>query len=132
MVWGLHYPLVGYALKKVSPAAVLLLTALPVVLLAPLFLRTLRTDWQVLRALPWDARLIVLAVMVTSVAGSLLLYVSITGKNATLASLIEITYPVFVALFSYLLFRQMALTPGVVVGALLIFSGVGLIILSNP
>ena len=35
LIWGIHYPLIDNALKKVSLYSVLLLTALPVVLLAP-------------------------------------------------------------------------------------------------
>jgi len=35
VVWGIHYPLIDFALKRVSLMTVLLLTALPVLLLAP-------------------------------------------------------------------------------------------------
>jgi drug/metabolite transporter (DMT)-like permease len=55
----------------------------------------------------------------------------ITGKNATLASLIEMTYPLFVVLFTYLFYRQMYITPSVFVGGMLILVGAGLIIYNN-
>ena len=33
LIWGLHYPLVDFALKRISIYSVLLLTVLPVLLL---------------------------------------------------------------------------------------------------
>lgn len=36
----------------------------------------------------------------------LLIGFSIVAKNATLSGLIEISYPIFIALFSYILFRH--------------------------
>lgn len=132
VVWGVHYPLVDYALKRVSVPAVLLLTALPILLVLPLYQRTLKDDYQVWRALTWSDRAPILAIAVTSLVGALLLYVSIAGKNATLTSLIEISYPVFVAVFAFVLFRELHINASVVVGAALVFSGVALIIWHNP
>ena len=132
LVWGVHYPLVDYALKRVSILSVLLLTAVPILLLLPMYQQTLKHDIAVWQGLSWSGRLPILAIMVTSLAGAVLLYVSISGKNATLASLIEISYPVFVALFAYLLFRELHLNASVLVGAALVFSGVALIIWHNP
>ena len=71
------------------------------------------------------------AIGLTSLLGAVLLYISIAGKNATLASLIEITYPVFVAFFAYLIFRQIHLNTSVVVGGLMVIAGAGLIIYNN-
>lgn len=132
LVWGVHYPLVDYALKRVSILTVLLLTAIPIVLLLPLYQQTLKNDFGVWQTLPWSERLPILAIMATSLFGAVLLYVSISGKNATLASLIEISYPVFVAVFAYLLFREVHLSASVLIGAALVFSGVALIIWHNP
>ena len=58
--------------------------------------------------------------------------VAVRGRNATLASLIEISYPVFVALFAWLLFREIHVNASVVVGGLLVFAGVCLIVWNNP
>jgi drug/metabolite transporter (DMT)-like permease len=60
------------------------------------------------------------------------LFLSIASKNATLASLIEISYPVFVAVFAYLLFREIHVNPSVIIGGLLVFAGVAMIIWNNP
>lgn len=132
LIWGVHYPLVDFALKRISIVSVLLLTAVPIVLLAPLYQQTLKHDLVVWQGLSWSARLPILSIMLTSLLGAVLLYLSIASKNATLASLIEISYPVFVALFAYLLFRELHVNLPVLIGAALVFSGVALIIWHNP
>ncbi|MDJ0861589.1 MAG: EamA family transporter [Gammaproteobacteria bacterium] len=132
LVWGIHYPLIDNALKKLSVTAVLLLTAVPILLIAPWFRSTLLTDYRTLYHLPWAEKLPILALSVTSLSASILLFLSIESKNATLASLIEITYPMFVALFAYLLFRDVHLTPSAFTGGLLVFLGVAIIVVNNP
>lgn len=131
VIWGLHYPLLDNVLKKISLVSALLLTALPIFVVALFNLKQIASDISVVRELTLGTQLSIAAVMLTSLAGSTLLYISIGSKNATLASLMEITYPMFVALFAYLLFRSVVLNVSVVVGALLIFSGVAIIILNN-
>ncbi len=132
LVWGVHYPLVDHALKKLSLVSVLLLTALPIVVLALFFHRTLAADYAVWTTLDTGPRIRVLALALTSLLGSVLLFLSIAGKNATLASLIEISYPVFVALFAWLLFREIHVNTSVIIGGLLVFAGVAMIIWNNP
>ena len=132
LVWGLHYPLIDNALKKLSVMSVLLLTAVPIVLAAPWFYSALIADYRTLSGLPWDDKLPILALSLTSFSATVLLFLSIESKNATLASLIEISYPMFVAMFAYLLFREVHLNPSVLAGSLLVFLGVGIIIVNNP
>ena len=52
---------------------------------------------------------------------------AISHKNATLAGLVEMTYPVFTALFAYLLFQDMPLTPAGALGGALILLGLSII-----
>ena len=132
LMWGLHYPLIDNALKRVSVMSVLLLTAIPIILVAPWFHNALLADYRTLSELRWSDRTPVLVLPLTSLSASVLLLVSIDSKNATLASLIEISYPMFVAMFAYLLFREVHLNPSVMAGSLLVFLGVGIIILNNP
>jgi drug/metabolite transporter (DMT)-like permease len=75
--------------------------------------------------------LLILAIAITSTAGAVLIYSSINNKNATLASLIEVTYPVFVVFFAYIFYRQMHVTPSVFIGGLMILFGAGLIIYNH-
>ncbi|MEK6550303.1 MAG: EamA family transporter [Pseudomonadota bacterium] len=132
VVWGLHYPLVGFALKRISMVSVLVLLTLPVLLILPFVYRTVLHDVGVWRALEWGERLLILSLALTSLLGAVLLFYSIAGKNATLAALLEITYPLFVALFAWLLFREVHINASVVLGALLVFAGTALIIWQNP
>ena len=131
LIWGVHYPLVDFALKRISVFSVLLLAVLPVLLLMPVFLRDVAHDLDTVRALPVRHQAMIAAIGITSLLGAVLLYISIEGKNATLASLIEITYPVFVAFFSYVMFRHVHLNASVIVGGLLVMAGAGLIIYNN-
>jgi drug/metabolite transporter (DMT)-like permease len=132
LIWGIHYPLIDFALKRVSVFSVLLLTVLPVVLLMPIFLRDVAHDLSSVRTLSVMEQGTIAAIALTSLLGTVLLYLSIAGRNATLASLIEITYPLFVVFFSYIMFRQLHLNPSVIIGGLMVIAGAGLIIYNNP
>ena len=104
---------------------------MPVLLLMPVFLRDLAYDLDTVRALPTAEQALIAAIGLTSLLGAVLLYVSIAGKNATLASLIEVTYPVFVAFFAFVMFRHIHLNASVIAGGLMVIAGAGLIIYNN-
>lgn len=131
VAWGVHYPLIDFAMKRLSIYGVLLLSVVPLVFLMPLFLRELAADLDAFKLLSGTEQWTILATMVTSTAGAIFIYLSISSKNATLTSLIEITYPVFVVFFSYVLFRQIHVNLSVVIGGLLILSGAMVIIYNN-
>jgi len=93
LLWGIHYPLLEHALKRVSLVTVLVLTVLPVLVVALVFRDTLWRDALVLASMDWPDRARILLLSVTSLAATVMLFLAIGGHNATLASLIEITYP---------------------------------------
>lgn len=70
----------------------------------------------------------VITLLIASVSvfmlAELFIALSIVSKNATLAGLIEISYPIFIALFAYLLFRETELNTGVAMGGAIIMLGV--------
>ncbi|MCW8852787.1 MAG: DMT family transporter [Gammaproteobacteria bacterium] len=131
IIWGIHYPLIDFAMKRLSVYSVLLISVLPVLFLMPMFLRDVARDVEVFKLLPTNEQWLVAAIGLTSTLGAVLLYLSVNSKNATLASLIEITYPVFVVLFAYLFFRQVHVNTSVILGGLMILVGAGLIIYNN-
>jgi drug/metabolite transporter (DMT)-like permease len=131
VVWGLHYPLIEHALRRVSLPTVVLLSALPMALVALAFPARLAADWRALAVLPVGERWLIGLIAVTSLAGTVLLYLAVRGRNATLASLIEISYPAFVAVFAWLLFREWQLNTGVLLGAVLVATGSVLIIVNS-
>lgn len=65
------------------------------------------------------------------IGGNLLILTSINEKNATLASLIEITYPIFTCLFAWIFLKETQINWTQAAGGLLIFSGVCLIYLKS-
>jgi drug/metabolite transporter (DMT)-like permease len=70
--------------------------------------------------------------MVCSTAGGLAIFKAIDSKNATLASLIEVSYPFFVAVFAWLFFRETQFNWPTVLGGGLILAGVAVVYLGNP
>ena len=82
--------------------------------------RSLQNDWI------W-----LLVAVISSAAGGLLIYIAIGEKNATLASLIEISYPFFVALFAWVFFREIQFNWRTLVGGALILGGVAVVFFSE-
>lgn len=74
--------------------------------------------------------LFILVTVLFLVANALILF-AIKSKNATVASLIEISYPLFVILFTYLFYRTVHLNIGSVVWWTLILTWIILIYLFN-
>ena len=72
-----------------------------------------------------------MSVALSSLLATVLLFLSIDGKNATMAGLIEISYPIFIVLFTWLLFREMHLTWTSALGGLLIMAGAAVVIVGS-
>lgn len=129
VVWGLMYVLSEQLYKAVSVPTVLAIqmvaAAIATVGIA-LLTGGFREDISTMlssRFLLW----LMFASIVGWIAAEFLIAFSIVEKNASLAGLIEISYPLFIVLFSFLLFQQTHLTLATSIGALLIFIGVGII-----
>lgn len=131
ITWGIYYPLVDMALKRISLFSVILLSMIPVFLALPLFLRTVNQDIETVRSLPASEQWVIASLGLIGLFGEVMVYLAITGKNATLASLIEMTYPLFVVIFAYVFYRQLHVTTSVFIGGLMILVGAGLIIYNN-
>ena len=129
--WGIHYNIVGKTLTAVSPITVYFMPTIVLIATLPLYYETLISDYHSLMAADWSVKLSSFAVMFTSIVASVLLYKAIHSSNATLASLIEISYPVFVAIFAFLIFRENHMSWNVALGGLLIMGGTSLIIYNN-
>jgi drug/metabolite transporter (DMT)-like permease len=74
---------------------------------------------------------IVVAIVVAFNIANMFIVLSIGEKNATLSGLIEISYPLFVALFSLLFFKENNLSAGAILGGVFVLGGVSLIYFSN-
>jgi len=131
ITWGIYYPLVDMALKRISLYSVILLSMIPVLLVMPLFLKTLGDDIETVKAMPSSEQWVILSLGLIGLFGEVMVYLAISGKNATLASLIEMTYPLFVVLFAYVFYKQVHVTTSVFIGGLMILIGAGIIIYNN-
>lgn len=134
VLWGINYSVSGRVLERgVSPFTLFLLDlvfglvtigALVIgmgrVKLVASEIRTLGPDWPLL-----------LVVMTCVTAAGLLSFMAIGAKNATLASLIEISYPFFVAFFAWLFFREVQWNLPTIFGGILIIGGVTAVYLGN-
>lgn len=64
-------------------------------------------------------------------AAGLLIFTAIAQKNAPVASLIEISYPLAAAFFTWLFFRESHLNLQTAIGAALIYAGIIVVALGN-
>jgi drug/metabolite transporter (DMT)-like permease len=133
MVWGLDYALAGKIFQeRIAPITLLALQMLigGSVFFVIASVTTLKGDIATLSSNRGTLWLTVAALFGFAI-GNLLIALSVQAKNATLAGLIEISYPIFIALFSLLLFKESHVTPSVVLGGALIFAGVSIIYLNS-
>lgn len=74
----------------------------------------------------WTGRNLLLfgLVVLVGCASTLLIFAAIAQGNATKASIIEITYPLFVAMFALLLYQENTLSRQTLIGGLVILFGV--------
>lgn len=126
MLWGITYVLSEQIYKKLSISTSLALTCAAtaiVMLCLSLFRNEFKRDIATLST-DRSALLLLISGIIIFVLAELCIAFSISEKNATLAGLVEISYPVFIAIFAYILFREDSLNISSLAGALLIFSGI--------
>ena len=135
VIWGISYAASGRVIARgVSPLTFFALYTLAGAVMGVGGLAAtgrLRTVADEIAGIGSDALWLVVAVVASGV-GTFLIYMAIGEKNATLASLIEISYPVFVAFFAWLFFRDVHINLSTLAGGLLILSGVAVVYLGNP
>lgn len=133
ILWGLSYILFEQVYKKISIMTALWIVCLImffVMLLGSFLAGNLKPDLAAIQSskkLQW----LLISGIATAILADVFIALSITNKNATLAGLVEISYPIFIALFAYLLFKQNQLNTAALIGGLLIFAGVFIIYYFN-
>ncbi|PJA49267.1 MAG: hypothetical protein CO170_00135 [candidate division SR1 bacterium CG_4_9_14_3_um_filter_40_9] len=86
-------------------------------------LKAVRNDKSTLR--------LFILVTVTFLIASIIIVFAIKGKNATTAGLVEISYPIFIILFSYIFLKNYSISRATILGGILIFAGIGIIYIFN-
>lgn len=133
-IWGINYVFAEKLLEKGFPIS--LLMALESALAFPIFLglsymkNEATSGFTMLKQDPQTLWLLG-AVIVAFLSANFFVFSSIQAKNATLAGLIEITFPIFVILFTWLFFKEVHLNLYSAAGGLLVMLGVAIIYLKG-
>lgn len=124
LLWGLNYVLTEKILHNLSFATLLALEMLigSIFFSVLSYCTTFKQDIYILLTQPYIRFLLYLEIGVVILASSFIAY-SIQIKNATLAGIIELIYPVFIILFTWLLFGENHINFPVIIGGILIFLG---------
>lgn len=134
LLWGVGYNLSEFLMKKgITPIGLMLANTLLVLpLYIALFFRIGKPaqDFAIMTQ-DKGVFLALLLAAVTVMGGNLLILSSVASKNASLASLIEISYPLFVIFFAWLAFREVQVNAWTAVGGAMILAGVAVIYLKN-
>lgn len=131
LFWGLFYLFLGRLSSTLSPLSLYWLPNAALFLLIPFTYKQLITDYTTLWNADLDTKIIAAITSCLSVIASFMYFKAIGMHNATHASLIQITYPIFIAIFGYLIFKQNDFNWSVVLGGLMIMAGAGIIIYNN-
>jgi drug/metabolite transporter (DMT)-like permease len=130
--WGLTYVLNEILYRSVSFASTMAIGNIVVgLIMVPAAWRmgVLATDARAMLASPSTLGVFV-AGTVSLIAAECFIALSITAKNAALAGLVEISYPLFIVAFSAPLLGRTGLNLGTLIGGLLVLAGVALVSLN--
>jgi drug/metabolite transporter (DMT)-like permease len=131
VLWGIHYPLLEKGLDIVSPLTVMFITSLFMLIVVLVIHRDLLVDLQKISNSGIKNQLFFLGIIVTQFIAIYCVTKAISLGNATYVSLIEISYPVFVIIFGYLLFKVNHFNLPIIIGSIMIFVGSGLIVMNE-
>ena len=133
ILWGIDYTLTEKVLEKISFTTLLsieLFFGSIVMFIFAMLSGSYKMDLSALSSSKQTIAFMALIILVFTVANALIV-LSIGVKNATLSGLIEISYPLFIALFSWLFFREGNVNVGTAFGGACILIGISLIYIFN-
>ncbi|MBI1216135.1 MAG: EamA family transporter [Alphaproteobacteria bacterium] len=133
VLWGASYVLYEQLLRTMSSASAMLFSASGATLVYYLISYSRKTvghDWKLVTAGGRETMMIGGVILINALA-NLLLLMSMKEKNATVSGLVEISYPLFTALFAWMFLKENQMSPGTALGAVLILSGVACIYYFN-
>lgn len=129
---GFHLNALSQSTKVVSPIFVFWLPFVPLTILLPFYYKTMVNDFYTVINGPLQLKLCILTSMCLSVTATVAFFkaIQISG-NPTLVGLIEITYPISVALVGWLIFKEQQVNPSMILGGMLILIGAGIVMYNN-
>lgn len=132
IAWGIGYSLTEKVLHSGVSSSFFLLSlccvSVPVYIFLSLYGGTARESIQALNSGNSLLLLAFVGAIIAYIFGNIFIMHAINLKNATYANLIEISYPVFTILFTYLFFKNFHLNWTTLAGGVLIFCGALLIV----
>lgn len=134
IIWGLHFNLVVKVANVLprdiyTPLTLFVITAVSIFLILPFIHQKVFANIVTLWNADNEIRISVIVLIFTTIIAANLLYIAMQlSPNATIAALLDITYPLFIAIVAWLLYRENHLDWSVLVGGGLIFSGAMLIV----
>ncbi|MBI1327798.1 MAG: EamA family transporter [Alphaproteobacteria bacterium] len=135
VVWGLVYAVSEKIMKAgVSPTVYMLLISFLLTIFFAVLAYLQKDDVMGQINIILNSKTVLLLFLLALfcyMAGDLLIYNSIKEKNATISSMIEISYPLFTFLFCWLLFKEVQINLGIAIGGLLVIAGVTFIFLKS-
>lgn len=125
VLWGLSYALAEKILAFISPVTLLALEMLlgGLIFFVIALHHQFKTDLPTLIHQP-KIGFLFLAEIIVVLTANYLIVTSIQAKNATVAGIIELIYPLFTILFTALLFKENHVNTQVIIGGFLILFGV--------
>lgn len=134
VIWGLHFNLVVKVSSVLprdiyTPLTLFLITSVSILLVLPFIHQKVLANLLTLWYAGDDIKISVVVLVFTAIIAANLLFIAMQlSPNATVAALLDITYPVFIAIIAWLLYRENHLDWTVLAGGALIFSGAMLIV----
>ena len=132
--WGLAYALLGKLLHSgVSSAFALASIGVFTLSTYMIVLSRSGTFYAGIEILQQNriALICLLAAAACLISGQFLVYKAIALKDAPHVAILEISYPIFTCLFTWLLFRNLELSWNIVIGGALIFIGSALVLFKS-
>lgn len=137
ILWGLHFNLVVRVSRLLpndiyTPLTLFFITSLSIFVTLPFTCQKIFSNIATLYHSGPEIRTSVLILIFSTLVAATLLYIAMRlSNNPTVAGSIDITYPFFVALIAWLLFKENQIDWSVIVGGILIIAGSFIIILKH-
>ena len=130
--WGLFYPLAGILLKKYSiPFLLFTLHLSSVLCFGILYFENFKGEFSKASLFVGQDALIFCILIFFTLSVNYVGYQGIAMKNATLAALLEVSYPLFSGLFAFFILKEAHMNLWSLLGSLFILGGVSLVVFSS-
>ncbi len=126
VMWGLAYVIIERLLQTMSPSGVMFggtIGSLLIYAMVNWYKGDFKSDMAAIKSggLEWK---LLIGLMVVEALANLSIVEGVKAKNATLAGMVEISYPIFIVLFTWLIYREFHANIGSMIGFLLVAAGV--------